>query len=57
MTELISRCIDALAESFLQLRTTAAWKRREVPQIQAWLRGGDQAGVSLLETAGRAKKR
>ncbi len=57
LTELISRCIDALAESFLQLRTTAEWKRNEVPEIQAWLKGEERAGVSLLKTAGRAKRR
>ena len=55
LIELMSRCIDALAQAFLQLRTTAAWKRQEVPQLKAWLAGEDQTRVSLLKTAGRAR--
>jgi hypothetical protein len=39
LAELLSRCVDALVDSFLALRTGPAWKRSEVPQLQAWLRG------------------
>ena len=57
LTELLSSAIDALVQKFVALRSTSEWKKTEVPQLQAWLRGEDKAGVSLLKTAARAKGR
>ncbi|MBS2033229.1 MAG: hypothetical protein JST54_35475, partial [Deltaproteobacteria bacterium] len=37
LTELLSSAIDALVRKFVALRTSAEWKRSEVPQLQAWL--------------------
>ncbi|MBS2033181.1 MAG: hypothetical protein JST54_35235 [Deltaproteobacteria bacterium] len=53
LTEMLSKAIDALVRKFVDLRTTAEWKRSEVPQLQAWPSGEDRKGVSLLKTAGR----
>lgn len=57
LTELISRSVDALVQTFLELRASPAWKRTEVPEIQAWLRGEEQTRVALVKTAGRARGR
>lgn len=57
LTELLSRCIDALVGAFLERRTTSTWKRSDVPQIQAWLRGEAETHASLIKTAGRMNQK
>lgn len=36
----LGRCVDALLEEFLEVRTSPAWKRTAVPELQAWLAEG-----------------
>ena len=49
LAEQLSQLVDALIGSFVELRTSPAWKKRVVPELQSWLRGGASATSALKQ--------
>jgi hypothetical protein len=53
LSEQLSALVDALVASFLAVRASPSWRRKVVPAMKAWMRGGDAAAVPA-KTARRA---
>lgn len=46
LAEQLSGLVDALITRFVEVRTSAAWKKSVVPELTAWMRGeGEAAGA------------
>jgi hypothetical protein len=52
LAEQLSTLVDALIAAFVEVRTSAAWKKRVVPELQSWLRG-EAAAAGALKQAQR----
>ncbi|MGQ0507382.1 MAG: hypothetical protein ACT4TC_18910 [Myxococcaceae bacterium] len=42
LTEQLSAMLDALVESFLELRTSKAWNKDAVPKMKVWMQGENE---------------
>lgn len=47
LAEQLSGLVDVLVATFVELRQSPAWKKKVVPELQAWLRGESQAAGAL----------
>ncbi|MGA9521842.1 MAG: hypothetical protein WBV82_10275 [Myxococcaceae bacterium] len=51
LTEQLSTMVDLLVDEFMSVRTTAAWRKRVVPALRAWIEGTGERPTQMARAA------
>jgi hypothetical protein len=56
LTEQLSKMVDALVQSFLEVRASRNWSKKVVPAMKSWMKGEDEAPRATKVQLARAAR-